>query len=77
MLKIKNFGNDRAVDSVTELQDALRTDYKGMHVSIVYSAKPHGMSRVVLVTVNDAGVITHTNNGTGPVTFDELDELRL
>jgi len=48
-----------------------------MHVSIVYSAKPHGMSRVVLVTVNDAGVITHTNNGTGPVNFDELDELRL
>ena len=34
-------------------------------------------SRVVLVTVNDAGVITHTHNGTGPVNFDELDELRL
>ena len=57
-IKIRSFGNDTIVQTISELKNSLINDYKGLHVSIVLT-RPSGLKRVVFVTVA-GGKVFHT-----------------
>ena len=71
MIEIKNFGNDLGVACAEELQEALANQYSGKHVSIRYKTLPHGMHRLLHVSVSDNGDITETHSGK-PVDFGAI-----
>ncbi|MFC6673997.1 hypothetical protein [Marinobacterium aestuariivivens] len=73
-LKVKNFGNDRSFGSVAALKTALSEDYKGMHVTIVYPTKPHGLTKTVFVSVSDTGEIRESYGDGALVDFDRISE---
>ena len=74
MLKIKDFGNDQPFDTVEQLRCALAADYRGKHVTIVYSKKPHGMHCPVLVSVSDSGDVFHSNREGVLVDFGAMQQ---
>lgn len=73
VLKIKSFGNDPMFDTVADLQQALTNNYRGSHVSIAYTTKPHGMSQVIFVSVTDLGEVRHTHDAS-PVDFAQINK---
>lgn len=75
-IKIMDFGRDKEFLSVDDLQSALSSLYKGRHVSIIYSTKPHGLLATVFVSVDGAGEVYETYGDQSPVDFSAIkDEL--
>lgn len=72
-LKIKDFGRDRDFDSVADLKKALSEEYKSKDVSILYTTKPHGLLRVVYVSVDDAGAVLDSYKDQAPIDFNAIE----
>ncbi len=58
--KIKNFGNDKECDSVSELLSVIDSEFRGRSISIVFPTEPHGMIKTVFVDVSDDGDLTYS-----------------
>lgn len=74
MIKIKDFGNDRPFDTLEQLKCTLAAEYRGKHITIVYSTKPHGMNRPVFVSVSDSGEVFHSNRDGELVDFGTIQQ---
>jgi hypothetical protein len=73
MIKIKDFGKDKVVGSVSELKDALSNEYKSQHISIVYKL-PSGITRQAYISVTNEGEVKETYGAKGPVDFEKIEK---
>lgn len=56
---IKDFGNNRVVETVEQAEAVLSSEYKGKHVSLQFKKK-NGMLTAVFVSVTEQGEVFHT-----------------
>lgn len=72
-LKIKNFGNDRCFETVDELKDVLKREYRGRDTSVVYQSKPNGMFSTVFVSVGKDGVVRDSYGSQPEIDFGAIE----
>ncbi|WP_024608578.1 hypothetical protein [Pseudoalteromonas sp. TAB23] len=71
--KIQNFSDVQSFSSVNEIENALRSKYRGMHVSIIYASKLTGLRCSIFVSVNSDGVVFYTYGDEAEVNFNKLN----
>lgn len=75
VFEIRNFGNNRVVDTIEQAEAVLSSDYRGKHVSLQYKDK-NGMLTVVFVSVTEQGEVFHTNKEGVKVDFSLVEQAR-
>ncbi|MGO3452452.1 MAG: hypothetical protein ACTIM4_14355 [Marinomonas sp.] len=74
MFLIKNFGNDQRINSIDELKSSLSQEYKDRHVSVVYFTKPHGLHRIIYVSIDALGNVRHSYGEGNLVDFSAIQD---
>lgn len=75
VFEIKNFGNNRVVDTIEQAEAVLSSDYRGKHVSLQFKKK-NGMLTSVFVSVTEQGEILHTYKEGAKVDFSLVEQAR-
>ncbi len=71
--KIKNFAEVQSFDSVEEIETALRSQYRGMHISISYASQKTGLLCSIFVSVNNDGAVFYTYGDESEVDFKKIN----
>jgi hypothetical protein len=71
--QIKNFGKVKSFNLIEEVETALKSHYRGMHVSITYKSKKTDLLSSIFVSVNKAGGVFYTyGDDVSEVNFKQL-----
>lgn len=66
--EIRNFGNNRVVDTIEQAEAVLSSEYRGKHVTLQFK-KRNGMLTPIFVSVTEQGEVFHTNKEGEKVDF--------
>lgn len=75
VFEIKNFGNNRVVDTIEQAEAVLSSDYRGKHVSLQFKKKS-GMLTSVFVSVTEQGEVLLTYMEGAKVDFSLIEQAR-
>jgi hypothetical protein len=72
-ITIKNFGNNKTVDSVEDLKRIFDEEYRGDSISIAYTKKETGMKIIIHVSVDTSGQANRSYGTKEPLDYEAIN----
>jgi hypothetical protein len=71
-ITIKNFGDNRTVDTVEDLKKTFDEEYRDVSISITYIKKDTGMKIIIHVTVDSSGQASRSYGTKEPLDYEAI-----